>query len=150
MGELSEVGDRLARLGEPATIDRVVAAAGKAATAAVEDAAAADLGGDRSFSRMRSKGSLTAAPTAAAGGVSIEFRPAALWHLAQSGRRGSSPIRPRTKRAVVTPQGPRARSTSAPSRGLGTVDKAVAGAMVAVGPAARAQYRDEIASVVKG
>ena len=102
---------------------------------------------------MRRKVALSAGyDDAGAGRVEIKFRPAGMWNLAEQGRRGTKPILPRKRggdRAVMTPQGPRARSTSTPSRGLGTLKDAMRDAQTEVPKAAAKQFTDEVRKVVR-
>jgi hypothetical protein len=150
--------------GEP--MSRVAAKAGQAGKKAALDAAARDLGGDRRFRNFKGKPPLNAGydqsgPTS----VLINFRPAGLWNLAQSGRHGSGPIYPRgvtakgrgrkgvghqAHRAVKTPNGPRAHSSYGHSRGLGTFDDALSMAQIKVPEAASDQFDVEIGRALRG
>lgn len=160
MNELTEFGQRVARITDPATLRRIVDKGGMAGKEAALDAAASDLGGDRSFSGLRRKAPLGAGYDAIGGtSVQINFRPSGLWMLAEAGRRQSGAIYPRTgarkgkgtvyRRAVMTPQGPRARSSYRPSRGLGTYTDAVRDARVKVPKAAFRQFQVEVGKLVR-
>lgn len=160
MDELADFGRRLSTLTDSAATGRIANKAGMAGKKAAMDAAADDLGGDRAFSGMRRRVQLSAGyDDAGQGRVQINFRPVGLWKLAEAGRRRSGPIYPRagsrkglgvTKgRAVRTPEGPRARSSFKPSRGLNTFSDAVKDARREVPKAAAEQFRDEIRRVVR-
>ena len=91
--------------------------------------------------------------------IRLNFRPAGLWKLAESGRRAGKPIYPRSGRrkgtgvthgrAVLTPAGPRARSTTGAWGGKGTFTSAVREARIKVPKAAFRQFQIEVARVVK-
>lgn len=151
---------KMERLTDPATIRRVTTAGARAGKEAGQSAAAADLGADRRFSGMRRKASLNVGYEVAATEARLSFRPAGLWMLAESGRRNSGRIYPRRggrkgdaavgRRAVRTPQGPRARSSYGRSRGLGTFKDAVKLAERRVPKAAHGQLVVEIGRTMRG
>jgi len=151
VSELASFGRRIENIVSPAALERMAAKAGAAGKASALDAATHDLG-DRRFSGMRRKAALGAGWDDIGGGqVAINFRPAGLWRLAESGRKGTKPIRPRRasgRRAVLTPDGPRARSTSKPSRGLNTYTDAVRDARRSVPKAAAKQFTAEVRKAV--
>lgn len=81
------------------------------------------LGADRSLSGMRRRVRLSAGYDTGSP-VVLNLRPAGLWTLADKGRRRRGKITPRRRGgfvAVMTPRGPRASSSSTPSRGLNVV-----------------------------
>lgn len=158
---LADFGRDLSKLTDGAAIRRVVQAGGMAGKEAVQDAAASDLGSDRAFSKMRRKVPLsTGFDVEGDESVRIKFRPPGLWVLAESGRKREGPIYPRAGsrkgrgavrgRAVMTPQGPRARSSFKPSRGLNTYSDAVQGARRKVPKAAAKQFTEEVRKVARG
>jgi hypothetical protein len=152
VGELSAFADKLERLADPSMLHRVVQQAGLAGKKAALDAAARDLGGDRSMSGLRRKAALGAGfDRSGATEVTINFRPAGLWILASRGRTSSGEIRPRArggKRALAGGGfGPVARSRYGPSRGLDTFDDAVKQARQDVPKAAFKQFVIEVGSV---
>lgn len=148
--ELAEFGRRIEQITDDSAIDRILSKAGAAGKKAALDAAAKSLGGDRAFSGMRRRVALSAGYDTAGHEVTVNFRPAGLWRLAQAGRHASGPIRPRRgHRAVLTPAGPRARSSYRPSRGLGTFDDAASQAGRDVPKAAAEQFRAEVGRVVR-
>lgn len=104
---------------------------GAAKTAALE-VAAKDLGPDRSFSGFPRKVPLNAGYDTGTP-VVLHLRPAGLWSLAQDGRKRSGAILPKKGRrnlarrrgkttAVMTPRGPRYRSSFRPTKGHKTID----------------------------
>ena len=153
MGELVDFGQRLSNLTDSASLARIVAKAGAAGKKSALDAAAKDLGGDRRFSGMRRSAALTVGYDAAGSKVQLNFR--GPWKLAEEGRRSSGPILPKRRggrRAVLTPQGPRARSSykRAPRTAKRTYTDAVRDAQREVPKAAAEQFRVEIRKVVRG
>jgi hypothetical protein len=157
--ELSDFGRRLAQVADGSAMRRIVNKAGMAGKKSALDAAEKDLG-DRAFSGMRRKVKLSAGfDTVGDSQVKINFRPPGLWRLAEDGRNKSGGIFPRAGnrkgkgtvggRAVMTPQGPRARSGFGPSRGLGTFTEAVNDAQREVPKAAARQFADEVRKVVR-
>lgn len=158
--ELVDFGKRVSKIVDPAVVKRIVMAGGLAGKEAALDAASKDLGGDRAFSGLRRKVSLGAGfDDVGNSQIRINFRPAGLWKLAESGRRAGKPIYPRGGsrrgkgviygRAVSTPQGPRARSTTGAWGGKGTFTDAVRDARVKVPRAAFKQFQAEVRRVVK-
>ena len=84
--ELADFGRRVANVVDPAAMERMAAKGGAAGKKAALDAASRDLGGDRRFSGMRRKATLSAGyDDAGAGKVEIKFRPAGMWNLAEAG-----------------------------------------------------------------
>jgi hypothetical protein len=151
-GELADFGRRVSDVVSPGAVRRMVGKAGMAGKKSALEAAAKDLGGDRAFSNWRRRIALSAGYDDTGGStVRINFRPAGMWQLAEQGRRGSGPIRPkRGKQAVRTPQGLRARSSYGRSRGLNTFTDAVKDAQREVPKAAAKQFREEVARAVRG
>lgn len=158
--ELVDFGQRLEQVVGGAAMRRIVNKAGMAGKRAAQEAAEADLGGDRVFSGFRRRVPLNAGFDAVGGDqVKINFRPAGLWRLAESGRQKSGPIFPRTgirkgkgvvyRRAVRTPHGYRARSSYSKSRGLNTFSDAVKDSRREVPKAAARQFRTEVSRVVR-
>jgi hypothetical protein len=153
MNELSGFVGRLEQVVGPAAVDRIRHKAGAAGKKAALKAASSDLGGDRAMSNFKSgKVKLGAGyDLVGAHEVKINFRPVGLWSLASAGRRSSGTIKPKRrggKKAVLTPRGPRARSTFGRSSGLSTYEDAVKDAKRDVPRAAAAQFRVEIRKVV--
>lgn len=150
MGELVDFGRRIGTLTDQPTLTRIAAKAGAAGKTSALDAAAKDLGGDRAMSNLRGgRARLSAGYDQVAGSkVQINFR--GPWKLAEQGRRASGQIRPKRRRAVLTPHGPRARSSYGPSRGLDTFSDAVRDAQRSVPKAAVEQFRVEIRRAVRG
>lgn len=157
---LADFGRRLSSVVDGSASARIAAKAGMAAKEAAIDAASRDLGGDRAFSGFRRRVPLGAGfDDAGEGQVVVNFRPAGLWRLAESGRQRSGKIYPRAGarkggrvvkgRALRTPRGFRASSSYSRSRGLGTVDDAVAEARREVPKAAAKQLSAEIRKVVR-
>jgi hypothetical protein len=155
-----EFANRLERLEDPKTLMRIADKAGVAGKKAALDAAAKALGGDRRFSGMRKKTALSAGyDVNGPSSVSINLRPAGLWMLAEDGRKRSGPIYPRRGarkgsgaaygRAVMTPYGPRARSSYGPSRGSGAVSDVEDRAKRDVPKAAAQQFTAEVARIVR-
>lgn len=155
---------------------RVTNAAGAAGKKAALEAAADSLGGDRKFSHWPRGGALNAGYDGVAGASQVVINFRGPWRLAESGRRSTGPIyrrgltattgasrkgNARAFRAIVsfaggqghgairTPEGPRARSSYKPSRGLKTYSKATRKASVDVPKAAHEQFLQEVASVMR-
>jgi hypothetical protein len=164
---------------DDASISRVVRAAGVAGKKAALDAAADKLGGDRKFRNFKGKPALNAGyDQSGTSQVVINFRPAGLWKLAESGRHSHGEIFPKragnkgrrrvaksaigraggiaainaasgTRRAVSLPDGEaRAHSSYGPSRGLKAYTDAEKKAQQTVPKAAHEQWVQEIAKVV--
>lgn len=126
---MSDLNDLSVRLGsalddlEP--MQHVIGQAGKKAA---QDTIKRSLGADMRMSGFRRKNTKLGAGYDVGKPVILNLRPKGLVLLADHGRRRSKRITPRKrggKRAVLTPQGPRAWSTSTPSRGLKVIDKTV-------------------------
>ena len=120
MTQLGDLAVELRKLGDIEPIQHAVGLFGKDTAL---DAVAKDLGRDRQFSNWKR-------PVALGAGydlgnpVVLNLRPAGLWFLAEDGRKRRGTIKPRRgsgKLAVMTPQGPRRRSTYSRSRGLSTI-----------------------------
>lgn len=158
-GELTEFADRISKITDPAALSRVRGKAGYAGKRAGLDTVASDLGGDRAFSGFGRRvsagigydeiGSTT---------VLLKFRPAGIWKLADTGRRGGKTIVSRRglggagsghAPAVRTPDGWRRSATLGEWGGKGTLKAAVAKARVEVPKAAFKQFQAEVARVVK-
>jgi hypothetical protein len=155
-----EFANRLDKLEDPKTLMRIADKAGAGGKNAALEAASKSLGGDRRFSGMKRKTALSAGyDVSGPSSVVINLRPAGLWMLAESGRNKSGAIYPRRGnrkgsgavrgRAVMTPFGPRARSSYMPSRGLGTVSDVEGRAKRDVPRAAAQQFTAEIARIVR-
>lgn len=126
---------------------RVVKAMGDAGEKAALASARSSLGGDRKMSNFKGGRALDADFDAGLGGDgAVKFT--GPWRLAEQGRRSSGQIRPRRKRAVLTPGGPRAWSRYGRSRGLKTYSNAIDKARVTVGKAGHEQFEDEIRKVL--
>ena len=112
-------------LGDLEPMQHVIGQAGK--KAAITELGKA-LGPDRRFSGFRRKVTLNAGYDVGTP-VMLNMRPGGLVILADEGRKRRGDIRPRRgrgrRRAVLTPQGPRAYSSYGPSRGLKVIDKTV-------------------------
>lgn len=147
-GELIDFANRISKITDPAALKRIAGKAGYAGKKAGLDAAAADLGGDRAFSGFGRVIPLGVGYDELGTAVRLNFRPAGLWKIAESGRRAGKPILPKSKLALSTPQGPRARSTTGAWGGKGTFTKAANDARREVPKAAAKQFHDEIARVV--
>lgn len=156
MSDLTSFAQRVAAITDQSSLVRIVRAGGMAGKKSALEAAAADLGGDRSMSGLRRKAALGAGFDFTGGTeVTINFRPAGLWLLASQGRRSSGQIRPRgrrgRKRALAgNGFGPVARSRYGPSRGLNTFDDAVVGARREVPQAAFKQFQSEVGRALRG
>lgn len=159
-GELIDFGNRVSKIVDPAAVRRIMLAGGMAGKRSALDAATNDLGGDRGFSGLRSRSKLGAGfDDVGTSQIRLNFRPAGLWKLAESGRRAGAPIYPRVGgrrgrravpgRAVLTPEGPRARSTVGAWGGKGTFTDAVRDARREVPKAAFRQFQAEVRRVVK-
>jgi hypothetical protein len=149
--ELAAFGAKLERITSPAALSRVVNAGGMAGKKSALEAAARDLGGDRSFSGMRRKAPLGAGyDKSGATSVTINFRPAGLWRLASQGRTSSGAIRPRKGKLALAGNGfgPVRASRYGRSRGLNTFDDAVKKSQTTVPKAAFRQFVAEIGSVL--
>jgi len=146
-GELIDFANRIGKITDPAVLKRIAGKAGYAGKKAGLDAAVSDLGGDRMFSGL-GRAPLGVGYDDLGTMVRLNFRPAGLWKLAESGRRPGKPIFPRNREALRTPDGPRARSTTGKWTGKGTFTKAVNDARREVPKAAAKQFHDEIAKVV--
>ena len=147
-GELIDFANRIGNITDPAALKRIAGKAGYAGKKAGLDAAVSDLGGDRSFSGFGRPIPLGVGYDDLGAMVHLNFRPAGLWKLAESGRSPGKQIFPRNREALRTPDGPRASSTVGAWGGKGTYTKAVADARREVPKAAAKQFRVEIAKVV--
>lgn len=148
--ELIDFGNRISKIVDPAPVARIMLAAGMAGKVAATEAAASDLGGDRAFSGLGRRVSLSAGfDDVGTSQIQLNFRPAGLWMLAERGRRAGKTIVPRRARALSTPQGPRARSTTGGWGGKGTYTRAVRDARIVVPRAAFKAFQLEVAKVVR-
>jgi hypothetical protein len=150
--ELGDVADRLARIVAPDALVRMGHAAGSASRDASLDVAADHLGSDRAMSGLRGRATLRAGydlPAAPVGRVQLNLRPAGAWALADAGRRTVKKIKPRRRKALSTPRGPRANATPGPSRGLRTITHSVARSRDRALPAVHAQLGREIRGALR-
>jgi hypothetical protein len=150
--DLATFGRKLEKITDPASLGRIVMAGGMAGKKAALEAAASDLGGDRSMSGLRRKAALSAGFDRTGGSeVTLNFRPAGLWLLASRGRTSSGTIRPRKRggKGALAGNGfgPRASSRYGRSRGLDTFDDAIGKARTTVPKAAFKQFVIEVGSV---
>lgn len=140
---------------------RILRAAGLAAKSAALSAAEDKLGGDRAMSNYKGGSvALNAGFDTKNWQLDINHRPAGLWLLADEGRKRSGAIYPRrngrkarkaTKgRAVLTPFGPRARSSFKPSRGTNVFKTASARERDKASEAAWQALQGEIRRIVRG
>lgn len=166
VASLSAYSARLYGLVGPESMRRISRQAGFAGKDAALSALDDKLGTDRAMSNFKSgKVRLTAGfdqgvkPTE----VIIGHRPKGLWSLADKGRSASGSIYPKRGpsrrfkgntiqpgRAVMTPQGPRSRSSFRPSRGTGVFRIAAARERDRIPAAAFRQLQKEIGATVKG
>lgn len=122
-GDLSAWAAKVSKAAAPAQQRKMLFAAGKAMKATANGAANPLRNGRGVWGRKPTAGfDLTGAAQ-----VTVNHRPPGVWALMSAGRQGSGPIFPRTGsrvnragvvpgRAVMTPEGPRARSSFRPSR----------------------------------
>lgn len=125
---LSAAAAKLDRALTGQTTAAMAKAGGMAAKKEALRAASASLGGDRRFSNFKRIGTLNAGFDMTGGtSVTVNYRPAAAWRLAEEGRKGGKTVR---KRGVIfrTPNGPRRAFRSGRSRGLHTLTDAQQGA----------------------
>jgi hypothetical protein len=161
VASLSAYSARFYELVDDDAMRRISRKAGFAGKDAAFEAARAKLGPDRAMSNFKSGRVRLAAgfdqgvkPTQ----VIIGHRPAGLWSLADAGRKESGAIFPRNGRrkgtrvrdgrAVMTPAGPRARSSYGSSRGLGVFKMAAAKERDQAPEAAFHQLQAEIKAVI--
>lgn len=149
--ELGDVADRLARIVAPDAMVRMGHAAGRASRDASLEAAADALGPDRAMSGMRGRATLRAGYDlpGAPGRVQLNLRPAGAWNLADKGRQSVKQIKPRKRKALSTPRGPRANATPGPSRGLRVISHSLTRARADALPAVHAQLGREIRGVLR-
>lgn len=111
LSELTALVDRLGKaLGDDGQRQMIRAAAPAGRTAGLKEAAHV-FGGDRKFSgaKRSAKAKRAANVTYKVNGLSVEWYPSGdPWYIFLKGR-GARTIRPRRKRALRTPVGPRAR-----------------------------------------
>jgi hypothetical protein len=138
--------DKVEKAVDTAAQRRIVKAMGVAGKKAADDAARASLGGDRKMRNLKGSGLSAEFDEGSAGDGAVGFR--GPWRLAEEGRRRAGMIRPRRRRAVLTPRGPRAWSRYGRSRGLKTYTHAVDRARTTVGKAGHDQLVDEISRVL--
>ena len=155
-GELAGLGARLTSIVDPAAQGRIVRAAGMAAKRAALDAAARDVGPERTFSGFKRKVRLNVGfDPIGHTKIELKLRPAGLWALAERGRRGTKRVAVggRGRRRIgpmVTPYGVKSAFTSKPSRGLNTIDHAVRAGVRDSGRAADRQVQGEIRKALRG
>lgn len=151
--------EKVEHVTDGSAMKRVLDKAGAAGKKAALEAASGSLGGDRRFSNWRGKPALSAGyDVSGTSEVTVNFRPSGMWRLAEAGRHSSGAIYPRRGRskgrgvvggrALMTPDGPRARSSYRSSRGLKTYSTASRKASVSVPKAAHDQFIAEIRKVV--
>jgi hypothetical protein len=159
VGELIDFGRRIGRITEPGQLKRISLAAGMAGKKASIAVAAGDLGGDLTFSGMGRKVRLgvgfdVVGPTS----IKLKYRPPGLWILADTGRRGGYPIRPRRRLggagsehapALRTPDGWRAAAVGGRWGGKGTLKSAIRVSRIAVPRAAFKQFQVEVRRIVR-
>jgi hypothetical protein len=121
----SAVGRTLITLTNPQSLEQISHAMGLAGKKAASDAVKKDLGNDLRMSNMKGTAKLSSGYEIEGDVVVLSLRPAGLWNLADKGRRRRGVIRPRRKKALRTPQGPRSLSSFRPSKGLNTIDDAI-------------------------
>lgn len=140
---------------------RIVRHAGLAAKKAGLSVLEAKLGSDRAMSNFRNGNTKLGLGFDQNGWeLHLNHRPRGLWLLADSGRKRSGGIYPRSGRrrnhtpvpgrAVLTPFGPRAGSSFGPSRGTGVFKMAAAREREAAPKAAWEQLQAELRRVVRG
>lgn len=152
--ELIDFGNRVSRIVDDSALRNIRFAAGMAGKTAILAAAASDLGPDRSFSGLRRKAPLGVGwDDAGSTMVRFDFKPAGLWKLAESGRRGGKRITVRKTSdpaaALSTPAGPFGAVTLGSWGGKGTYTSAVRTARVVVPKAAFKAFQLEVAKVVR-
>lgn len=146
---------KVEHVADGSAVRRMLNKAGAAGKKSALEAASASLGGDRRFSNWKGKPALSAGyDVSGSTEVTVNFRPSGMWRLAEAGRHGSGAIYPRKGsrkgggtvhgRAVLTPNGPRARSSYRSSRGLKTYSVASRKASTSVPKAAHDQFVAEI------
>lgn len=163
VASLSAYATRLYSLVDDDAMRRISRRAGFAGKDAALDAARQKLGEDRAMRNFKSgKVRLGAGfdQGVRSTEVVITHRPAGVWSLADKGRNASGSIYPRNGRrkgsktqpgrAVMTPEGPRAKSSFGPSRGTGVFRKAAAMERDRIPEAAFKQLQVEIGKVVRG
>jgi len=167
---LEEYALKLAALVDADSLKRIGMAGGMAAKDAALTAIVETLGPDRAMSNFRSgRVKLTAGFDVLPSGTQlrVNHRPGGLWSLADEGRHSSGAIYPRngenrnrkaralkrgdalSRRAVMTPRGPRALSHFGPSRGSATFRKAAARERAAVPKAAHEALQAELLAFVR-
>lgn len=153
MGEFDAVArwvDKVEHALDGSARKRALTAAGNAGKKSALEAATQSLGADRRMRNMRTKAVLSVGYDSV-GDSSVELKFRGPWRLAEEGRKASGQIRPRRRggrRAVLTPLGPRARSSYKRSRGLHTYSNATRKASVSVPKAYHDQMLDEIRRVL--
>jgi hypothetical protein len=150
VSELAAAAQKIGDLTSSKTISKVVHAAGMAAKKESLDQAAKSLGGDRAMSGFKKgRAKLNVGFDEGGSMVTINYRPAGAWKLAESGRKGTKLVKPRRgkARAFLTPAGPRASFVSQPSRGLRTLTNAQRESEDEAIKAARDAFGDAVRSV---
>jgi hypothetical protein len=137
---------KLGKILDQSTVTAMAKAAGMAAKTEGLQAASASLGGDRRMSGWRG-GALNVGFDVAGSSVTVNYRPAGPWKLAETGRRKSKTVR---KRGVIfrTPYGPRWSFRSTPSHGLRTLTAAKQGAVLRAPKAADDALQNAIRRVL--
>lgn len=150
MGDFDELQrwvKNLEKVVDPAAIRRILDKGADAGKKAADQAASASLGGDRRFSNYRGGRALSTDERGGSGDkVEIGFE--GPWKLAEKGRQTSGTIRPRNRRAVLTPGGARAYSRYGRSRGLKTHTNAVRKASTTVSRAMHEQFESELGRIL--
>jgi hypothetical protein len=153
---MSEAVAKVERSVDNSVLSAMAKAGGMAAKKSALKAAADSLGGDRKMSGFKRGGALNAGFDLSGGtSVTVNFRPARLWKLAEEGRKGSKRVtagKGRRKgaggaRAFRTPDGPRAAFTSGPSRGLKTLTHAQQDAARDAPKAAFKEFQSQLGKV---
>jgi hypothetical protein len=162
--EFARWSAKLGKLSDPSTFRRALAKAGEAGKKSALEAAAHDLGGDRKMRNLR--GGALNVRVDEQGLTKVVLNFTGPWNLAESGRKKSGQIwrrgahvtkggRSTTRRgsakrfngAVRTPDGPRARSSYGPSRGLKTASEAKRKARTSVPKAYHGQFVNELGRI---
>jgi hypothetical protein len=153
---LQEAVGKVEKSVDHSVLSAMARAGGLAAKKSALKAASDSLGGDRRMSGFKRGGALSAGFDYSGGtSVTVNYRPAGKWKLAEEGRKGTKRVtagRGRRKgagkaRAFSTPDGPRAAFTSKPSRGLKTLTKAQDDAKQEAPKAAFKEFQSQLGRV---
>ena len=157
--ELTRYVGRMMQMVDDQARGRMMKAAGMAAKVEAIRTVVEDLGADRQFSNWQRKVALGAGFDLVGSQVRVNHRPTGMWILADRGRYRQGTIYPRQGtrkgnkvqpgRAVLTPFGPRARSSFGLSAGKRTFTRAAARERDAAPKAAHDQLVDEIRRFVR-